>query len=63
VAERWVQGVTAAMFATRAGLARVLPGYSDGDVATFRETARAALDPHRAEAVEDAAAAADPTPV
>lgn len=63
LAERWVQGVTAAMFTARAGLARVLPGYSDGDVATFRETVRAALHPHRAEAVEDTAAAADPTPV
>ncbi|MDX6547018.1 MAG: hypothetical protein QOG33_568 [Gaiellales bacterium] len=63
LAERWVQGVTAAMFAARAGLARVLPGYSDKDVAIFRESVRAALDPHRAEAVEDAAAPADPTPV
>jgi hypothetical protein len=41
----------------------VLPGYSEGDVATFRETVRAALNPHRAEAVEDTAAPADPTPV
>jgi GT2 family glycosyltransferase len=56
-AERLVQGLTAGMFAARAGLAQVLPGYSADDVATFRETARAALHPHARDAVEDVAAA------
>jgi N-acetylglucosaminyl-diphospho-decaprenol L-rhamnosyltransferase len=54
--ERAVQGLTAAAFLARAGLARVLPGYDDSDAAFFRAHARASLRPYAEPAVEEAAA-------
>src|SRR5439155_4581889 len=59
-AETLVQGLTAALFTTRAVLGTLLPAYSAADVDTFRESARAALDPYGREAVEDCA---PPAPV
>ncbi|HEY7258561.1 MAG TPA: glycosyltransferase family 2 protein [Gaiellales bacterium] len=52
-AERFVQGVTAAMFVARAGLAVVLPGYDANDVRRFRAHARASLDPGAGEGIEE----------
>ncbi len=52
-AERFVQGVTAAMFAARAGLAVVLPGYDADDVRRLRAHARASLDPASGEGIEE----------
>jgi GT2 family glycosyltransferase len=52
-AERFVQGVTAAMFAARAGLAVVLPGYDADDVRRFRAHARASLDPGSGDGIEE----------
>jgi N-acetylglucosaminyl-diphospho-decaprenol L-rhamnosyltransferase len=51
--ERFVQGVTAAMFAARAGLAVVLPGYDADDVRRFRAHARASLDPGAGEGIRE----------
>ena len=52
-AERFVQGVTAAMFAARAGLAVILPGYDADDVRRFRAHARASLDPGSGDGIEE----------
>ena len=52
-AERFVQGVTAAMFAARAGLAVILPGYDADDVRRFRAHARASLDPASGDGIEE----------
>ena len=52
-AERFVQGVTAAMFVARARLAVVLPGYDANDVRRFRAHARASLDPDGGEGIEE----------
>ena len=52
-AERFVQGITAAMFVARAGLAVVLPGYDRSDVRRFRAHARASLDPKAGEGIEE----------
>jgi GT2 family glycosyltransferase len=56
VGERAVQGLTAATFLARSGLARVLPGYDGRDAERFREHARAALHPYAEPGVEEAAA-------
>ena len=52
-AERFVQGLTATMFAARAGLAVVLPGYDADDVRRFRAHARASLDPDAGDGIEE----------
>jgi N-acetylglucosaminyl-diphospho-decaprenol L-rhamnosyltransferase len=52
-AERLVQGLTAAMFAARAGLAVVLPGYDAHDVRRFRAHARASLHPKAGQGIEE----------
>lgn len=52
-AERFVQGITAAMFVARAGLAVVLPGYDRSDVRRFRAHVRASLDPDAGEGIEE----------
>jgi N-acetylglucosaminyl-diphospho-decaprenol L-rhamnosyltransferase len=52
-AERFVQGFTAAMFAARAGLAVVLPGYDRSDARRFRAHARASLRPEAGAGIEE----------
>ena len=52
-AERAVQGLTAAMFVARAGLAVILPGYGADDVRRFRTHVRASLDPHARAGIEE----------
>jgi N-acetylglucosaminyl-diphospho-decaprenol L-rhamnosyltransferase len=53
VAAGVVQAATAAMFAARAGLALVLPGYDADDARRFRTHVRASLHPGAGQGIED----------